>query len=343
MYRSASVVLTIAIGLWAASLAACSPDGQDEQNRPARARQARQTVSLIFNGGPPGGTFSYFANKMASLITESEAWLDVMPRGSGGSMSNICALNLGQADMAILYAGDAFLGRNGRLDCEAGRLDRVRALASLYGAPAQLVVRRDSAIRTVHDLKGKAVAVGNEGSGAALAAERFFKHLGLWDEMDHRNLGYSEAAAEFGAGGVDAFWVLAGYPNTSITGASTYTPIRLLDLHAISVETGFYDLYPFYVSVEIPPWTYTGQDEPAATFQDAALWCAREDLDGDAVYHGLKAIFSEQGLAGMRAAHKAARSMSAKYALDDLPVPLHPGAVRFWSERGRTIPAILLP
>ena len=343
MHRLASVVLTIAIGLWATALTACSTEGQDEQDRSARARQPRQTVSLVFNGGPSGGTFNYFANKMSSLIAEKEAWMDMIPNGSEGSLNNICALNLDQADMAILYAGDAFLGRNGRLACKEARLDRVRAMAYLYGAPAQLVVRRDSDIRSVRDLKGKIVAVGNTGSGAALAAERFFKYLGLWDVMDHRNLGYSEAAADFGAGRVDAFWVLVGSPNASIIEATTYAPIRLIDLHAISVKTGFYDLYPFYVFTEIPSGTYEGQTEPVATFQDSALWCARKDLDADVVYLGLKAVFSEQGLEGMCSAHQAARSMSETHALDNLPVPLHPGAVRFWAERGKDIPAILLP
>jgi hypothetical protein len=343
MYRSASVALTIAISLWAAFLAGCSPEGEDERKQPARTRPPRQTVSLVFNGGPSGGTFNYFANKMSALITENEKWMDITPSGSGGSLSNICALNLDQADMAILYAGDAFLGRNGKLDCEEARMDHVRTLAYLYGAPAQLVVRRDSDIHSVRDLKGKIVAVGNAGSGAALSAERFFRHLRLWNEIDHRNLGYSEAAANFGAGRVDAFWALVGYPNCSIIEAATHTPIRLIDLHGISVQSGFYDLYPFYVFTEIPSGTYAGQNEAVATFQDSALWCARKALDEDVVYLGLKAIFSEQGLEGMRSAHRAAQSMSEAHALDNLPVSLHPGAIRFWSERGKNIPAILLP
>ncbi|MBG0790729.1 MAG: TAXI family TRAP transporter solute-binding subunit [Desulfovibrionaceae bacterium] len=340
MRRTVPLAPIIVLGLWSVFLAACSSDGDRDR---AGNERPRETVSLVFNGGPSGGTFNYFANKMSFLITNGVKWLDVMARGSQGSPDNICALNLDQADMAILYAGDAFLGLNGRLECQAGRLDRVRSLAFLYGAPAQLVVRADSDIHSVFDLKGKIVAVGNAGSGAALAAERLFRHLGLWDQVDHRNLGYSRAAADFGAGRVDAFWVLVGYPNTSVIEASTLAPIRLIDLHGACVDFGFYDLYPFYGCTVIPAGTYDGQAEPVATFQDAAIWCASRELDEEAVYRSLQAIYSPEGLESMRAAHKAAWSMSLESGILNLSVPMHPGAVRFWSEAGREIPTILLP
>ena len=344
MQRTTAIALALLAGLWIALMAACSPEGRDDRRDKTTApEQPKRPLSLAFNGGPPGGTFNFLANKMSCLITDHVAWMAMMPRESGGSLSNICALNTNRADMAILYAGDAFLGRNGKLECPDGRLDRIRSMAYLYGAPAQLIVRRDSGIKSVHDLKGRIVAVGNTGSGAALSAKRFFNRIGMWKDIDHRNLGYSEAATEFGAGRVDAFWVLAGYPNSSVIEASAMTPIRLIDLHTACLFAGFYELYPFYVHAEIPAGTYEGQADPVQTFQDSALWCARKDLDEAAVYHGLKAIFSEKGLKGMREAHRSARSMSEEQALDNLSVPLHPGAVRFWSEKGKSIPAILLP
>lgn len=339
MPRVFPVVPTLILLLWTVLSAGCTAEDRDDAKRPS----VQSAATLTFNGGPRGGTFNSFARMMSALITGKEPGMTVLPRRSEGSLANICELNLDEADMAILYAGDAFLGRHGSLDCEEARQDRVRALAFLYGAPAQLVVRRDVPVRTVYDLRSMTVAVGHERSGAALSAERFFRHLGLWDALDRVNIGYSRAAAEFAAGRVDALWVLAGHPNPAVVEALTSVPARLLDLHGISVATGFYDLYPFYSSTTIPPRTYEGQEEAVATFQDSALWCAREGLGEEHAYRALKAVFSPKGLESMHKGLDAARSMAGENALDNLPVPLHPGAVRFWTEQGAAIPAILLP
>lgn len=318
------------------------------QEPPAKpCEQAEQTAqrkrTLTFNGGPKGGTFNYFANKMASLVSDELDWLDIQTRSSGGSVDNLLALCSGRADMAIVYAGDAFLGRIGKLHCPDSKYVNARALAFLYGAPAQLVVRRDSDIHTVLDLRGKVVAVGNPGSGAAMSAERFFRHLDLWKHIDHRSLGYSEAAEDFAEGRVDGFWVLVGAPNAAVIEASTRTPIKLLDLHDAATVTGFYQLYPFYTQTLIPSETYVGQDKPVHTFQDSALWCARLELDDYAVYRSLGAIFSKERLEELRRTHRAAREMSLENGIRYLSIPLHPGAIRFWSEQGLNIPPILMP
>lgn len=333
------------LGLMLALCLACSSDqrAEEEYSHSTHPEKARLAQTLTFNGGPAGGTFNYFANKMSTMIANEVNWLEIRPKESGGSLDNICALNLSLADMAIIYSGDAFLGRNGRLDCEDARRDKVRALAYLYGAPAQLVVRQDSGISSIQDLKGKVIAIGNPGSGAALAAERFFKHLGLWDSIELRTLGYSVAASYMAEGQLDGFWVLVGYPNASVIEAGTRMPIKLISLHQTALRSGFYDLYPFYTRTKIPAWTYEGQPEPIDTFQDSALWCARMNLDNEAVYQSLRTVFSEKGLEEMRKAHKAAREMAMDQDSSHISIPLHPGAVRFWADNNMDIPTILLP
>ena len=333
-----------------ATLVCCLPGCSSEPGGKDPAKTATGTPAqpskkryLAFGGGPTGGTFNFFANKIASVASARDEKLDIAPRGSGGSAENLRTLNQSGVDMGIVYAGDAFLGRGGELPGDPTRYDKVRALGFLYGAPAQLVVRADSDIRTVADLAGRSVAVGNPGSGAALSAERFLRHLGLWDKMKIRHLGYSQAAADFADQRIDAFWVLVGYPNAAIVEAASRQPIRLLDLDAEAESSGFYGKYPFYDRVDVPAGTYAGQDEPVHTFQDGALWCASQSLDDGVVYESLKAIYSEEGLQAMAAAHKAARDMSVASGLNGVSIPLHPGAVRFWQEQGMVIPARLLP
>ena len=341
MKRLMRIVPVLLLALAVCLAAGCSSDGsKDKESKDSQPKQKRY---LAFGGGPTGGTFNFFANKISSIISTDYAWIDVAPRGSGGSAENLRSLNKNGVDLGIVYSGDAFLGRNAKLPDDPVHYDRVRALSFLYGAPAQLVVRKDSGITSVRDLAGKVVAVGNPGSGAALSAERFFRSLSLWDKMEVRNLGYSQAASDFADKRIDAFWVLVGFPNSAIIEAATRADIRLLNLHREALDAGFYDVYPFYARVEIPEGTYVGQDEPVATFQDSSLWCASDVLGENVVYECLKAIYSSEGLEAMAAAHKAARSMSVSKGLDGVSIPLHPGAVRFWKEQGLTIPARLLP
>ncbi len=343
MKPSLRIILTVTLGLSLILAFGCSTDPEKGEEGTTSGQVGKKKHFLAFGGGPTGGTFNFFANKMASIISVNYEWFDVSPKGSGGSAENLRTLNKNGIDIGIVYSGDAFLGRNGKLQCDTTRYDKVRALSFLYGAPAQLVVRKDSGIASARDLEGKVVAIGNPGSGAALSAERFFKHLGMWGEMEHRNLGYSQAAADFTNMKIDAFWVLVGYPNSSIIEAASHTPITILNVHEDAVQSGFYDLYPFYSKVIIPKDTYEGQSTDIITFQDAALWCASDIVNDEIIYDCLRAVYSRQGLTGMVTAHKAARNMSVKNGIKSVSIPLHPGAIRFWKEQGGDILENLLP
>ncbi len=298
---------------------------------------ARKTF-LAIGGGPVGGTFNYFANAIAIYLTKHLPNVEVSSEGSGGSAENVKRVHRHDVDFGISYAGDIFLGRNGKLPKDSTKYDNLRPLAYLYGAPAQLVVLKSSGITSAKQLVGKKVAVGNAGSGAALSAERFFRTLGIWDKIQPQYLGYSAAAAAFKDRKIDAFWVLVGYPNASIIEASTQDEISLVSVHNDAVEAGFYDVYPFYSKVIIPKGTYRGQDQDVVTFQDSTFWCANKDVDEEIVYQALKAIFSPEGLEHMRKAHKAASEMSIQNGLVGLSAPLHKGAYRFWKEQGLEIP-----
>lgn len=305
--------------------------------------EAQRATFLAFGGGPTGGTFNYFANGIAIYLSRALPNVEISSEGSGGSGENLRRVHAGQVDFGIVYSGDAYLGRLGELPQDTNKYVNARTLGYLYGAPAQLVVRADAGINSAKDLAGLRVAVGNAGSGAALAAERFFRHMGLWDEIRAEFLGYSPAASAFKDRKIDAFWVLVGYPNASIIEAATQDRIALVNLHNDAEESGFYEAFPFYARVEIPADTYRGQTEPVVTFQDSTFWMAGSGVDEDIVYQSLKIIYSPEGLQHMVTAHSAAREMSVEDGLTGASVPLHPGAYRFWTEQGLTIPDELKP
>ena len=133
--------------------------------------------TLLFSGGPDGGTFQYFSAGISEYLSKELDGYKVLNEASAGSVENLRRLNKRESDFGITYSGDLYLGRNGRLSNHARQYRNVHAVAYLYGAPAHLVVLDDKRINSVSDLVGKKVAVGAVGSGAAASAQRFFESM----------------------------------------------------------------------------------------------------------------------------------------------------------------------
>ncbi len=289
---------------------------------------------LAFSGGPEGGTFQYFSNGIATRLSKNLPNVEVSNMASAGSLENLRRVNSGDADFGIVYSGDTYLGRNGKLTQDTRKYRNVLAMAYLYGAPAHLIVKADSGINKVTDLEGKRVAVGGPGSGAAGAAQRYFTALGLWDKMKVEFLGYSKAASALGDNLIDAMWVFAGYPNSSVIQAAASNKIKLLDVVEAGKKAGFFDEYPFYTELTIPANTYSGVDSPTPSFQDSALWVAGKHVKKDIVTKALEDIYSKEGLAYMVKVKSTAKAMSIQSGLSGVVTPVHPGALAFWEDKG---------
>ncbi|MFH2127319.1 MAG: TAXI family TRAP transporter solute-binding subunit, partial [Pseudomonadota bacterium] len=152
---------------------------------------------IKIGGGPTGGTFNTFTNAMAIYVPKVVKGVTASAVGSGGSVENVKRVDKGESDFGLCYAVDSDLGFKGKLPKDDAKYNKIRTMGFLYGAPAQLVVRKDSKFKSAMDMKGAQVAVGNAGSGAAASAERFFRHIGVWDNFKPQFLGYSAAANAF--------------------------------------------------------------------------------------------------------------------------------------------------
>jgi len=298
--------------------------------------------SIKIGGGPTGGTFNTFTNAMAVYVPKVNPNIQASSVGSGGSVENLKRIHNGESDFGLCYAVDSALGYVGKLPQDPVKYNKIRSMGYLYGAPAQLVVRADSGVKSAMDLKGKRVALGNAGSGAAASAERFFRHIGLWDKFNPDFLGYSQAASAFQDGKIDAFWVLVGYPNRSIIEAAVQTKIALVDVGVDAEKTGFYKAFA-YSPMTIPAGTY-GKDMPATkSFQDACILTTNMDQPENLVYTIMKTLWSKKGMEAMVMAKKSFNEMTLQNGFTGASVPLHPGAVKFWKEQGKEIPANLMP
>ncbi len=268
-----------------------------------------QQYSIKIGGGPTGGTFNTFSNGMAVYVPKVNPNIQASSVGSGGSVENVKRVSNGESDFGLCYAVDSSLGFSGKLPQDTVAYNNLRSMGYLYGAPAQLIVEADSDIKTAYDLKGKRVAVGNAGSGAAASAERFFRHIGVWDNFKPQFMGYSAAASAFKDGKIDAFWVLVGYPNSSVIEASVQVKIRLIDVGVDAEKSGFYSAYAYSPTV-IPAGTYGKGMPECKSFQDSTILSTHKDQPEELVYAVMKTLWSKEGMESMVMAKKTFKEMT---------------------------------
>ncbi|MCB0742986.1 MAG: TAXI family TRAP transporter solute-binding subunit [Ignavibacteriales bacterium] len=285
-----------------------------------------------FSGGPSGGTFQYYASAISTLAKKNK--INVLASASGGAIENIRTVNSGKSTFGVTYSGNVFDAVNGHLKNDDKKYNDVKAVAYFYGAPGQMIVKAKSGIKSLKQLVGKRVGVGNAGSGAAANAELMLTYLGLWDKITPEFLGYRGAADAFKNGQLDAFWVFAGFPNAAVLEVALQEDVNLLNIFNELDAAGYFEKYPYFQKLVIPAKTYSGQDEPVNSFQDAAIWVANKDVSADLVYKLLTAVYSEAGLKYMVEVHKSAKEMSIADGVKGIVTPLHPGAEKFWKEKG---------
>lgn len=290
---------------------------------------------IVFGGGPAGGTFQVVANAIQTYKPVKEIKeFTVKAQSSAGSVENLRKVNSGRSDFGVVYSGHVYLGRNGKMKNDTKKYENVLAVSFLYGAPAQLVVRKGSGIKSTKDLVGKKVGVGNAGSGAFANCELFFNHLGIWDKIERNAMGYNDAAAAFGNNQLDAFWLFTAFPSGAVIMAAQTNDIELVDLGADAEASGFYEKYPYFSKLTVPAGTYKGVDTDISSFQDSALWVANADVPEEVVYKLLSTIYTDEGLAHMVAQKKTFKSMTIENAINGIVTPMHPGAIKFWKEKG---------
>ena len=290
---------------------------------------------IVFGGGPAGGTFQTVANAIQVYgPVKAIDSVSVKAQSSAGSVENLRKVNSGKMDFATVYSGHVYLGANGMMKNDTKKYTNVRAVSFLYGAPAQLVVRQGSGIKSTKDLVGKKVGVGNAGSGAFANCDLFFNHMGVWDKVERNAMGYNDAAAAFGNKQLDAFWLFTAFPSGAVIMAAQTNDIELINLGADAESSGFFKKYPYFSKLTIPAGTYKGVDVDTPSFQDSALWVANKDVSDDVVYKLLSAIFTDEGLAHMVSQKKTFKAMSIKKGVYGIVTPLHPGAIKFWKEKG---------
>jgi hypothetical protein len=254
---------------------------------------------------------------------------------SGASVANAQLIGTGDADFALLQNDIAFYAHSGTvLAAFQGKpVKNMGGIFTIYPELVHVVATQASGVKSVRDLKGKRVVLGPQGSGTEQNALQVLEAHGLkeGDLGKAERIDAAAAADQLKDGRVDAAFFTTGLGSavivdTFISGKAVMVPVAGAEGEALRKK------YPFYTLEKIPANTYKGQETEVATPAVMAMMVARADLPEDLVYRFTKAIFDD--LKQFHAAHAAAKNLTLQTALAGMPIPLHPGAERFYREKG---------
>lgn len=301
----------------------------------ATATTAQEKFITIGTGGQTG-VYYVVGQSICRLVNRGSAehGLKCTAPSTGGSIANINAIKAGDMDMGVAQSDWQFHAYNGSSKFEGDKFDKLRAVFSVHAEPFTVVARADSGITTFEDLKGKRVNVGNPGSGQRATMEVVLDALG-WTMDDFAlasELKPAEQAAALGDNKVDAIVFTVGHPNGSIQEATSTVDARLIPVTGEAIDALIAD-NPYYAKASIPGGMYAGTDTDVSTFGVKATFVTSADVEDDVVYQVVKAVFDN--FDRFKGLHPAFANLSeADMIKDGLSAPLHPGAAKYYAERG---------
>lgn len=285
---------------------------------------ARPPTRVRFVTGPIGGGSLPLGEEIAHALGQGLKDVTIETVHSAGAVSNVHAIQYGRADMALTFADVAYLSSSGQLTPETPPFDAVRGIAVLQVTPVVLVARPGLDVRGPQDLRGRRVGVGPEGSGTAVTASLILRAYGLEaDDLQIESMGFQDGVTRLLNGSLDAMFDNAISRSRALLraakGGARFVPIEGAPADRLRRE------HPFLRVTVIAPELY---GTPVRTIGVDGLLICRSDLDETLVYDLTKQLFASLKTLG----RGVLRSMEVKQA-PATPIPLHPGAARYYRER----------
>jgi len=284
----------------------------------------------VLTGGTSGVYYPLGA-ALAKIYGEKIEGARTQVQATKASVENLNLLQQGKGEIAFSLGDSVQEAWKGNTEAGfPGKLDKLRGIAAIYPNYIQIVAAQASGIKTLADLKGKSLSVGAPASGTELNARAIFEAAGL----SYKDLGrveylpFAESVELIKNRQLDATLQSAGLGVASIRDLATTQPINVVAVPPADVEK----IGAPYISAIIPAGTYDGQAEDVPTAAVGNFLITHEGVSEETAYQMTKLLF--ESLPQLVAAHAAAKAIDPQKALEGMPVPLHPGAERYYKEAG---------
>jgi len=298
----------------------------------APALSAEEFISIATGG--TAGTYYPIGGAIAKAVSDHSEIRATAETGNA-SVANINLVS--NAEIAIAFAQNdtCYWAFNGQHMFKEP-LKNLRVVTALYPEHVQLIATKESNVKTLTDLKGKRVGVGAPGSGVEADVQALFQVAGLkYGDMKVDFLDFGATTNRFKDNQIDAGFVVAGYPTASIMDLANTKDVALVSFDE-KLMADLVKAHPYFVPDKIPGGTYKGMDADTPTPAVMALLVTHDQVAEDVIYKFTKALF--ENLDTVHASHAKAREITLEAALTGLTAPLHPGAAKYYKEKGLTLP-----
>jgi uncharacterized protein len=300
---------------------------------------AQEQLSIATGG--TGGVYFPMGGGLAEVINAQVDGYSATAEVTGASVENMGLIATGDADLALALADTVQQAYTGTGRFEGQQLPMVRGLASMYANMIHIVALEGSGITSLSDLRGKRVSVGAPGSGTEVNAGAILAANGItYDDIEEQRLNFNETADALANGDIDAGFWSVGAPTSSILNLATTNGITLIALSDAEIDAARAADAAFAVTT-LPGGTYNGVDADTKVLGVPNVLVVSSEMSDDLAYAITSAMF--ENIADLIAVHPAANETTVPFTMTATPIPLHPGAIRYYTEIGADIPDALRP
>jgi uncharacterized protein len=291
--------------------------------------------NFILATGGTSGTYYPLGGAIANIWNTKVEGMNVTAQSTGASAENLRLISKGEAEFAIVQNDVMDYAYNGTDMFDGTKLENLATIGTLYPEVIQIAATASSGIKTVADMKGKRVSVGDAGSGVEFNAKQILDAYGLtFDDLKKSNLSFKESSDGLQNGTLDACFVTAGVPNAALQELAISSGLVLIPVEGDAAKA-LSAKHAYYTEKVIPAGTYQGQATDVTTVAVKATLAVSAKLDEKTVYQLTKALFENQ--AELATAHAKGKDLSAAYAVTGVSVPFHPGAAKYYKEIGLSV------
>ena len=299
---------------------------------PALAQQKFVTI------GTGGVTGVYYAvgGAICRLMNKNraETGLRCSVESTGGSVFNVNAIKAGELDFGLAQSDVQFNAAKGEGQFKGNADPDLRAVFSVHPEPFTVLARPDAGVKQFADFKGKRFNIGNPGSGTLLSMEELLKQLG-WTKADFAlaaELKADEQGTALCDNKIDGFFYGVGHPSAAIQDPTIACGAKLISLTGPAVDA-LVSGHPYYAKATIPGGMYANNQNPTETYGVLATVVTSAKVSDDTVYALVKAVFDN--FDEFKKLHPAFAILDPKAMITNgLSAPLHPGAAKFYKEKG---------
>ncbi|MBN2033543.1 MAG: TAXI family TRAP transporter solute-binding subunit [Deltaproteobacteria bacterium] len=300
----------------------------------AFAPQAMAKTDVLFGGASIVGVYYQVALQISNLMNKNMGdKYNYIGRPTGGSVFNINAIIRETFDFGVAQSDRNFQAFKGLADWQGKPVTNMRSVFSMHPETVMLVTRKDTGIKKVADIKGKHINIGNPGSGQRFNAEEVLKIYGIDKDKDitAEGLQQHEASRALVDRKIDAFFYTVGNPSAAIEEPAQSVDMVMIPLDHPDIKK-LAEEKPYYVYTKIPAGTYKGVDYDVPTYAVTATVISHEKVPDEVVYDMVKTVFER--LDDLKKSHAAFRILEPKQMLQGLSAPFHPGAIKYYKEKG---------